>query len=378
LYVDRQFEKSPDVAAAIDRVVLMVLKSPRFLYVDLAGANLDDYARASRLSFALWDSIPDDALLVAAAAGQLNTPEQLAQHARRMTSDPRYDAKLRDFFLQWLKIDQSSELRKDASLFPDFNPAVASDLRTSLELFLDDVLHQERPDFRRLLLANDLYLNPRLAPLYGIKMAPDARFQKVEMNPAERAGVLSHPYLMAVFAGASNSSPIRRGVFVARSLLGRTLKPPPDAVTPIPPELHPEWTTRERTTVQTSAKTCQSCHGLINPLGFPLENYDALGRVRTKENQLAIDSTGSYLSRTGELVPFNGVRSLAEFLANSDEVHTAFIEKLFYYSVKQPIRAFGPEVLPKLKQEFIANEYNIRRLMADIATAAALSNAGEH
>jgi hypothetical protein len=108
-----------------------------------------------------------------------------------------------------------------------------------------------------------------------------------------------------------------------------------------------------------------------------MERFDALGRVRAVEKQRAIDSTGSYLSRTEALVKFDGVRELAKFLANSDEVHRAFIEKLFYYSVKQPIRAFGPETLPTLHREFVNNDFNIRRLMADIATAAALSTAGD-
>jgi hypothetical protein len=377
LYVDRQFQRAPDLATALERVVLMVLKSPRFLYVDLAGVQPDDYATASRLSFTLWDSLPDDVLLTAAAAGRLRTREQIGSQARRMTSDIRFNGKLREFFLQWLKIDQQRDLRKDAARFPEFNAAVAADLRTSLELFLEEVLDDERADFRKLLLADYLYLNGRLAPLYGADLSGDGRFRKVAAKPDERAGILSHPYLMSVFADSAASSPIRRGVFVTRSLLGRTLRPPPDAVTPISPSLHPELTTRERTALQTKAQACQSCHSLINPLGFAMERFDALGRVRAVEKQRAIDSTGSYLSRTEALVKFDGVRELAKFLATSDEVHRAFIEKLFYYSVKQPIRAFGPETLPTLHREFVNNDFNIRRLMADIATAAALSTAGD-
>jgi hypothetical protein len=177
---------------------------------------------------------------------------------------------------------------------------------------------------------------------------------------------------MATFADANVSSPIRRGVFVARSLLGRTLRPPPDAVTPEPPSLHPDLTTRERTALQTSAESCQSCHGLINPLGFPLERFDALGRLRAAENERPIDATGFYFARSGQEVKFDGGRQLAEFLAGSEEVHSAFVEKLFYYLVKQPIRAFGAEALPALRREFVNHDFNIRRLAADIAALAAL------
>lgn len=371
LYVDRQFAKAPDPLSALERVVLMVLTSPRFLFVELAGVDDDQFTTASRLSFTLWDSLPDDALLAAAAAGQLQSREQVANQALRMTSDPRFDGKLREFLLQWLKIDQIRDLKKDATQFPEFQTIIAADLRTSLELFLEDVLRDERADIRQLLLADYLFLNDRLASIYGGGTADTAAFRKVVVDSGERAGILTHPYLMAAFADSACSSPIRRGVFLARSVLGRTLQPPPDAVTPVSPALHSDLTTRERTALQTSAQSCQSCHGLINPLGFTLERFDALGRFRTEEKQRPIDATGSYLSRSGDRVKFKGARDLAAFLVDSDEFRTALIEKLFYYFVKQPIRAFGSETLPTLRRDFVKNVFNLRLLMADIATAAA-------
>lgn len=376
LYVDRQFERAPDPRAAIERVVLMVLKSPRFLYTELPGTRHDDDSAASRLSLTLWDSIPDDALLKAAAAGQLRTREQIAEQARRMTSDHRFENKLREFFVQWLKIDQPHELRKDKTQFPNFNDVVATDLRTSLDLFLENVLDDQQLDFRRLLSADFLYLNARLAPLYGAPPPADELFHKFKVDPHERAGLLTHPYMMAVFADAKTSSPIRRGVFLSRSVLGRTLRPPPEAVTPVTPELHPDLTTRERTILQTGAQTCQTCHGLINPLGFTLERFDALGRIRERDRERPIDATGKYESRSGETVQFNGSSDLAAFLVGSDEVHTALIEKLFYFSVKQPIRAYGFDVLPALQRDFIGHSYNLRRLMAEIATVVAISPVG--
>lgn len=257
---------------------------------------------------------------------------------------------------------------------PEFNPAIAGDLRTSLELHFEEVLSDERADFRKLLLSEELYLNGRLGPLYGVELPADAPFRKLAVNSQERSGVLTHPYLMSVLADTSASSPIRRGVLVARSLLGRTLRPPPDAVTPIPPALHPELTTRDRVALQTGAESCQSCHALINPLGFPLERYDALGRFRTTDNQRPIDAAGSYFARSGAEVKFNSARDLAAFLADSDEVHEAFVEKLFYYLIKQPIRAYGVETLPALKRTFAESQFNIRRLATEIAVLAAVVN----
>src|SRR5262249_8466891 len=170
-------------------------------------------------------------LLEAAAAGRLATPEQVRRQAERMVTDLRARAKMREFIMQWLKVDQVPELSKDRKRFPDFDQAVASDLRTSLELFLEDVLGSDASDFRQLLLADSLYLNGRLSRIYGGNLPANAPFQKVTLKSGERAGVLTHPYLMAAFAYTGESSPIHRGVFLARSVLGRALRPPPDAFT---------------------------------------------------------------------------------------------------------------------------------------------------
>jgi mono/diheme cytochrome c family protein len=376
LYIERTFAGAPDLETAVERVVLLVLKSPRFLYHETGGTGADGWQRASRMSFVLWDSLPDAELRSAAAAGQLATREQVAGQVQRMITDPRFDAKIHEFFIQWMKLDQARELAKDVSLFPDFNRLVASDLRTSLELLLEDVIRGEHADFRQFLLTDSLYLNGRLAPIYGAGLAHDAPFQKVVVDAGSRAGVLSHPYLMATFADATTTSPIRRGVFLARSLLGRALRPPPDSFALLPVSLHPNLTTRERVSLQTNAQTCQACHGLINPLGFALEGFDALGRWRTIDNSKMVDATGAYLSRTGKPAKFNGARELGAFLADSEETHTAFIEKLFYYSVQQPVRAFGPQALPELRESFARNSFNIRKLMEAIAVVAALRAEG--
>jgi hypothetical protein len=312
-------------------------------------------------------------LLDAAAAGQLTTREQVARQAERMVRDLRVRSKLREYFLQWLKVDQAPDIVKDPKLFPQFTEAVASDLRTSLDLFLEDVIGSEASDFRELLRADYVYLNGRLAQLYGADLSPDTPFQKVYLEPRERAGVLSHPYLMASFAYTATSSPIHRGVFISRSVLGRVLRPPPEAVAPLAPDLHPDLTTRQRVMFQTKPESCQSCHGMINPLGFTLENFDAIGRYRNEEKRRPIDAAGSYETRAGELVKFDGVRDVAAFLAGSEEAHTAFVQQLFHYLVKHPVRAFGYQELPDLRRFFAAHDFNIRKLMVEIMATSTLT-----
>jgi cytochrome c553 len=372
LYVDRHFE-GRDLETAVKRVVLLILKSPRFLYREIGAPDGSDaYDAASRISFALWDSLPDKELLQAAANGRLRTREQAAAQAERMVSDPRSRAKLREFLLQWLRVQAVPDLSKDASQFPGFDRGVASDLRTSLDLFLEDVVWGEASDFRQFLLADSLYLNGRLAKVYGADLPLDAPFQKVKRKAEECAGVLSHPYLMATFAYTGTSSPIHRGVFLARSVLGLSLRPPPEAFAPLAPDLHPKMTTRERILLQTKPQACQSCHGMINPLGFTLENFDAIGRYRNKEQGQPIDATGAYQTRTGNVVQFTGVRDLAKFLSGSEEVHEAFIEQLFHALVKQPMQAFGPRKLMELRRSFVENKFNIRKLMVEIVAESAL------
>ncbi len=406
MFVDRHFAEGVDSETAVRRVVLLTLKSPRFLYRELSSLSVprplgsgpvesanrvgplpngrgtdgvlvsDPYDVASRISFAMYDSLPDQALLDAAAKGELKTREQVAQHAQRLLADPRTRSKLREFLLTWLKVEHVPDVSKDSERYPEFNAVLANDLRTSLELFLEDIIKSDSADFRQFLLADGIYLNGRLAKFYGAmkddaELPADAPFQKIDLEPDQRAGVLSHPYLMAGFAYTGSSSPIHRGIFIARSVLGRSLRPPPEAVAPLAPQLRPDLTTRERVALQTKPESCQSCHAMINPLGFTLEHFDAVGRFRKEENGKPVNATGAYRTRNGEMVQFDGVNDLAKFLADSPETHSAFVEQLFHFLVKQPIRAFGSNTRETLRASFVKDNFNIHRLMvAIIATAA--------
>jgi hypothetical protein len=187
----------------------------------------------------------------------------------------------------------------------------------------------------------------------------------------DRAGVLTHPYLLSKYAYLEGSSPIHRGVLVARSMLGRLLAPPPEAVAPIPASAHPGLTTRQRVELQTKPAACNTCHSLINPLGFPLEKYDAIGRLREQDNGKSVDSNGYYVTRGGETVKFGDAADLAKFIAGSQESHAAFAEKLFQHLTKQPVRAYGVKTLSNLEAEFKKGSYNVRSLMVEIMVVTA-------
>jgi hypothetical protein len=373
-FVDRQFADAADPESAIKRIVLLVLKSPRFLYTEWGRDQVDDYDVASRLSFGLWDSLPDETLLRAAAEGRLRTPVEVAEQARRMLPDPRTKSKLRYFLHQWLQVERAYDVSKDPGLYPDFDPRLVSDALTSLDLLLDHVIWSQPSDFRQLLLADYMFANERLAEFYSLDR-PQSAAEDFALTPCTsqpQAGVLTHPYLMIGFAYHKASSPIHRGVFLVRSVLGRSLKPPPIAVAPLDEGDSPEMTTRERVALQTKPAMCQTCHSLINPLGFSLESFDAVGRLRSQELDKPIDARGSYETIRGDRVEFDGARELAEFLASCDEVHGSFAEQLFQNIVKQPVQAYGTNTLEELQSEFAAADFNVQRLLVAILQRSAL------
>jgi hypothetical protein len=376
MVVDRPFAEAPDLDTGLKRSIMLALASARFLFREVDAAEGDDaFAIAARLSLGLWDSLPDRRLGDAAAAGRLATAAQVRAEAERMVGDPRTRAKLRDFLFAWLRVDHAPEIGKDQDLFPHFSPAVVADLRTSLSLLLDDVAWRDG-NWQRLFDADEVPLNGRLAALYGAALPADADFRSVRLDEGRRGGVLTHPYLMSVLAHRDDTSPIHRGVFLARSVLGNVLKPPREAVPPLAAAARPDLSTRERVAFQTGGIACQACHVMINPLGFALEDFDAIGRHRLTERdgggERPIDATGSYIPRTGSEATFQGGRELAAYVAGSHDAQEAFVQALFHALVKQPVRAWGTGMLEQLRRGFVTGGFDIRRLMVDIMVVAAL------
>jgi hypothetical protein len=271
-------------------------------------------------------------------------------------------------------MNQVEDFSKDNKLYPGFTPEIVGDLRTSLDLFLDDVIWSDSSDYRRLLLEDDLYVNNRLAEFYGISTNAADEFIKVTLDPKQRSGVITHPYLLAAFSYQRSSSPIHRGVFLTRNIVGRALKPPPMAVAFKDADFKPDMTMREKVAELTRSQACQTCHSVINPLGFSLEHYDAVGRFRTKEGERTIDAVSEYTTDDGSVVKLSGARDIAEFAIASEHAQNAFIEQFFHQIVKQPMLAFGLDVPERLRKDFVSSGYNVRKLLMEIATICALHN----
>ncbi len=369
VFVERQFATGVEPEVAVKRSVMLILNSPRFLYPELGDE--DDYRVASRLALTLWDSLPDETLMAAAARGELSSPDPIREQALRMMADPRARAKLREFFHHWLAFDEAEDISKDPKAYPDFDEAVLIDLRHSLERFVDDVVWDDASNFRQLLLADYVYMNPRLAAFYGADVPPDDDFVPVKFEADRRAGILTHPFLLSMLSYHRSSSPIHRGVFLTRNVLGRFLKPPPMAIEFMDDRFDPSLTMREKVTELTGKPACMGCHATINPLGFSLEHYDAVGRFRTEDNRKPVDAESDYITAEGLTLKLRGPRDVAEHAADNPEARAGFVRQLFHHAVKQTPAAYGPETLAQLDAAFAASGTHIRNLLVEIAVIAA-------
>jgi hypothetical protein len=196
-------------------------------------------------------------------------------------------------------------------------------------------------------------------------------FTKTSFGAGQRCGVLTHPYLLSAFSYQKMTSPIHRGVFLTRNIVGRSLKPPPMAMTFKDADFAPNLTMREKVSQLTQSQACQGCHSVINPLGFSLEQFDAVGRFRTSEHDQPIDSASDYVTDDGENIRLTGAPDVARFAIVSEQARNAFIEQMFHHAVKQPVLAYGVDTLNRLQKSFVASNFNMQDLLVEIARTSA-------
>lgn len=376
-YVAQAIDSQEEPLLAIKQCLLLALKSPYFLYPAVAELDSTRSRRAAnRLAMVLFDSLPTDKDLERMAGQEQVSDQDVRNYVWNHWDDFRVQAKYRELFYQWLRLDAAKELQKDAELFPGFTEAVASDLRQSFDLELTQLLSRNDSDLRTLFSGKQVFTTATLASFYGETWAPEptdangTRFVR-SVSDANRRGLLTHPYFTSSLSYRHVTSPIHRGIVLYKYLLGRNLRPPADDFAPLSPDLHPNLTTRQRVELQTSPESCQVCHHKINNLGFTLENYDAVGRYRNEEKSQPINATGLYVDRDGHEQRLAGVGSVAEYLSNSPEMQRAFVHRAFQHFTKQPPGAFGPDVLDHLTESFIGSQCNFVNLVVEIAVIAA-------
>jgi hypothetical protein len=323
-------------ADGVELTVSAFLQSPSFLYrAETSSAvvggkvPLSDYEIASRLSFGLTNTMPDDALLAAAGARRLQQRDGLLQEARRLLDSPAAERTITDFHDQLLRMREYDAVKKDTRSSPLFPAGVGADLKQESLAFIKDVVVNQGRGLVELLTAPYTFANARVARMYGASSTATS-FAKLELDRNQRAGLLTQIGFLAANAEEETPNIIIRGVRIAHDVLCLDLPPPPDAV-PALPAIAPNSTNRQRVEQLTSPAPCNSCHATaINPLGYAFESLDGLGRFRTQENGRPVDASGSY-SLDGADVPFDGPVSLIKAMAASKQAHDCYSRRWVEY-----------------------------------------------
>lgn len=368
----RETSRTEGFEAGVEMGLRAILVSPEFLFRvehDPAGVapqtayRLPDLQLASRLSFFLWSSIPDDELLDLAAANRLHQPATLEKQVRRMLADPRSRALIANFAGQWLHLRNLDSATPDMRAFPDFDDNLRQSFRHETELFFESIVREDR-NVLDLIRADYTFVNERLAHHYGIPNIYGSRFRRVTF-PA-RGGLFRQGSLLTVTSYATRTSPVLRGAWILTNILGMPPPPPPPNVPALKEasELAQSLTMRERMAQHRANPACAGCHQLMDPLGFALENYDAVGRYRATEDATPIDPSGVLPDGS----PFNGVQGLQQALLNRPEVFlTTFTEKLLTYALGRGVEPHDAPAVRKIVREARAEDFRFSSFILGIA-----------
>jgi Protein of unknown function (DUF1592)/Protein of unknown function (DUF1588)/Protein of unknown function (DUF1585) len=345
------------VALRLETIGELILQAPQFLYLYGEGTPsgavsvLDGYERAQRLAYFLWDAPPDQALLTAAGAGTLDSSAGMREQAERMLADDRAKPVLRSFLADWLELDGAVILPgldvtpKDQALYPGFDDALRQSMRREIESFMDYVMFEQDGSLDALFMGTRAYVNGPLAKIYGVAGPTGAGdWAWVDLNPAERAGMLTRAGFLAVHASQTITSPIRRGVYMLKEVLCVDIPPPPANVDNSPLKTGDNAmagavvTVRQATMTRTGNPTCAGCHTMINELGFAFEHYDAIGRWQQTEvgSGGTIDATAN-LTHAGDGLdgPVDGAIELSKRLAKSPSVAQCATKKWFEVALRR-------------------------------------------
>jgi Protein of unknown function (DUF1592)/Protein of unknown function (DUF1588)/Protein of unknown function (DUF1595)/Protein of unknown function (DUF1587)/Protein of unknown function (DUF1585) len=354
-----------------------VLQSPLFLYRVESGmppdgeetVALDDFELASRLSYFLWRSMPDDELLDAASAGMLTDADAVEAQARRMIEDPRAERALLTFYGDLFALDTLGSLYKDPEVFPDYSAQLGADMRTELELFVLSALREGDARIEVLLGGSHSFVNARLAAHYGIPAPAGDEFARVELDPTRYRGLLSKPVLMSIASHDQRTSPTLRGKLVRTRMFCQNLPPPPPGVVSTVPALG-ELSTREWVQQRLDNPTCAACHEKMDPIGLAFEQFDATGRYRTEEDGVPVDSSGKLVETDvdGDIV---GASALAEKLVASEAVGECVSRQWFEFALGRTPATEDTCTHDALLIAFADSDHDIVELMVAIATSPA-------
>jgi cytochrome c5 len=366
-----------DFNAGIRLALERLLADPDFLFraerdqpnaASGAVHRVSDIELASRLSFFLWSSIPDDELLAVAERGRLQDPAVLEQQVRRMLSDARAEALVDNFFGQWLYLRNLPAVARDSKQFPDWDENLREAFGQETELFLLSQLREDRPA-TELLSADYTFVNERLARHYGMPNVSGSHFRRVTYNDDRRSGLLGHGSILTVTSYANRTSPVFRGKWILENLLGTPPPPPPPNVPPFPETEGnaPPTSVRARMEQHRANPVCASCHRMLDPLGFALENFDAIGTWRVSEGDMPIDPSGNLPDGTAFDSPATFRTAL---LANREAFMLTLTEKLLTYALGRGVEYYDMPAVRGIAREAASDSDRWSALITSIVNSA--------
>ncbi|QRK06843.1 DUF1592 domain-containing protein [Archangium violaceum] len=368
-----------DFYSGVEVLIAGLLQSPHFLYMVEVGVPdpsqpgrlaLTGHEMATRLAFFLAGTSPDETLLAAAARGELDTAEGVRTQARRLLALPTARTALAHFFDELLQLRELSTLSKDATTFPFFTPSLAASMREETQRLLEDIVWEREGDFRDAFDSGYTFVDKQLAALYGISGAPATGFARVTL-PAEegRGGLLGHASFLSLLAHTTTTSPTLRGRFIRERLLCEPIAAPPTNIPPLPAQNpgEPPRTMRQRLQQHVSNPSCAGCHDKMDPLGLGLENFDAVGRYRTNDNDAPIDPVSTF-DRSGT---FSGPRQLGGLLRADDRVLRCLVRNLFRMASGHVDEAGEQVSLNQLDEAFATSGYRMKELLVELVASDA-------
>lgn len=371
-------EKGKSYSEALRLMVKAVLVSPQFLFITPGSESdstqaivpLDDYQLASRLSYLLWASMPDAELSALADAGKLRSPEVLAAQTRRLLKDPRSRALFDGFGAQWLGLDKLAGKAFDKEKFPQMTDTLRAAMYEEARLVFESIVRENR-SLVSFIDCDYSFLNESLANIYGLQQTvrgPEMR--KVQLNDANRGGILTMPGVLAMSSFPNRTSPVNRGVWVLEQVLGEDVPPPPANVPALDKQDKQKvanLTLRQRTELHVANPVCANCHKILDPIGFGLENFDAIGRWREQ------DDTGGAIDSSGELPGkkrFSSPRELKKILAErTDDLCRNLTSRMLAYALCRQLGGYDEIIVDQLTDTIAKDGYRMETLVVSIVTS---------
>jgi hypothetical protein len=360
----------------IEQLVAAVLVSPQFLYRSIKEGNLTDLELASRLSFFIWNTGPDEELLTLASSNGLTRPGILEKQVRRMLADPKAGSLTTSFAMKWLNLTTLDQVVPDPKLFPKFNEELRRDFSTEAEGFINSLFSEDR-SVVDLLTSDTTFLNERLARHYGISDVTGAQFRRVTLIDKQRFGLLGKAAVQLRTSYGDRTSPVLRGAWVLDKLMGTPpTPPPPDTATDLSQKAgETPKTVRARLEQHRDKASCRMCHGVIDPTGLALENFDAIGQWRTMDSQANVAIDANTVLPTG--VAINGVVDLRSQLVARPEVFARTVtERLLMYAVNRQLEYFDMPQVRAIVRSAAKENYKLSSIILGILTSDAFRKQG--